>query len=78
MTDAGHTDHRRDDELGTRLAEARPTPRASFRGSLGRRLQEQDPGYGPRPDGLRLSIATYVVTGSGLLVLATLVAVGIL
>lgn len=39
-------------ELGEQLQSSRPVPSAGFRGALGRRLAERDPGYGPRPDWL--------------------------
>jgi hypothetical protein len=39
-------------ELGEQLQRSRPVPSAGFRGALGRRLAERDPGYGSRPDWL--------------------------
>jgi hypothetical protein len=36
-------------ELGVRLERERPIPGAGFRGALGRRLADRNPGFGPRP-----------------------------
>ena len=44
-------------EVADRLGGERPVPGASFRGALARRLVESDPGYGPRPERLRLMVA---------------------
>lgn len=52
------------------LAIARPVPAAAFRGRLGRYLAERDPGYGPRPERLRLIVACYVGAGGVLIALA--------
>ena len=65
-------------ELAERLAGDRPAPTAGFRGALGRRLAARDPGYGPRPERLRLIVAGYVAAGSVLLVLGALSATGAL
>ena len=61
-----------DPDLADRLAFARPVPPAGFRGVLGRRLAEQDPGYGPRPQRLRLMVASYLGAGGVLIALAVL------
>jgi hypothetical protein len=63
-------------ELADRLAGERPIPAAGFRGALGRRLDEHDPGYGPRPVRLRPVVAGYLCGGSLLLVLGALSATG--
>ena len=72
-------DARKNDQLGTaeedlagRLRITRPVPPASFRGELGRRLAEQDPGYGPRPHRLQLMVASYLGVGGVLIALAAL------
>jgi hypothetical protein len=54
--------------LADRLEADRPLP-AGFRGALGRRLADLDPGYGPRPPRLRLIATGYL--GAGALLLAT-------
>jgi hypothetical protein len=51
---------------------ARPVPAAAFRGRLGRQLAERDPGYGPRPERLRLIVAGYMGAGGLLIALAGL------
>jgi hypothetical protein len=61
-------------ELADRLVDARPAPPAGFRGTLGRHLAQRDPGYGPRPERLRLVVAGYLGAG-GLLI--ALVALGV-
>ena len=65
-------------EIGAQLSEQRPVPSASFRGALGRYLSRRDPGYGPRPQRLRLIVLAY--TGAGVLVIGVgaLVATGAL
>lgn len=59
-------------DLADRLRFARPVPGAAFRGALGRRLAERDPGYGPRPERLRLIVAGYIGAGGLLIALAAL------
>ncbi|HET6866128.1 MAG TPA: hypothetical protein VFH80_09400 [Solirubrobacteraceae bacterium] len=61
-----------DPDLADRLRIARPVPGAAFRGVLSRRLAEQDPGYGPRPERLRLMVAGYLGAGGVLIALAAL------
>jgi hypothetical protein len=59
-----------DQDLADRLMIARPVPGAAFRGALSRRLAERDPGYGPRPERLRLMVAGYLGAGGLLIALA--------
>jgi hypothetical protein len=65
-------------ELAERLAAGRPVPAAEFRGALGRHLTARDPGYGPRPAGLRRMIALYLGAGGLLLVVGALQAGGVI
>jgi hypothetical protein len=60
-------------ETADSLRIARPVPAAAFRGRLGRYLADRDPGYGPRPERLRLIVAGYVGAGGLLIALAALV-----
>jgi hypothetical protein len=64
-------------DLAARLEEQRPAPRAAFRGALGRYLAAHDPGYGPRPEGLRLMVTRYAGAGAFLIALGLLVAIGV-
>jgi hypothetical protein len=59
-----------DHELAEQLSTARPVPAVGFRGRLHRHLAEQDPGYGPRPERLRLVAACYIGAGGVLIALA--------
>jgi hypothetical protein len=59
-------------ELADQLRIARPVPPAAFRGRLGRHLAEHDPGYGPRPERLRLIVAGYIGAGGLLIALVAL------
>jgi hypothetical protein len=59
-------------ELADRLGMARPIPAVGFRGRLHRHLAGQDPGYGPRPERLRLLVACYIGAGGVLIALAAL------
>jgi hypothetical protein len=61
-----------EDELANRLRIARPVPPADFRGRLGRHLAERDPGYGPRPERLRLIVGSYLGAGGLLIALVAL------
>ena len=65
-------------ELADRLISQRPAPAAGFRGALGRYLAARDPGYGPRPERLRLLAVSYLAAGSLLIGVGTLIAVGAL
>jgi hypothetical protein len=60
------------EEVANRLRIARPVPPAGFRGRLGRHLAERDPGYGPRPERLRLIVAGYLGAGGLLIALVAL------
>ncbi len=72
MTDEPTELGRTEADLADRLALARPVPPAAFRGELGRRLADRDPGYGPRPERLRLLVAGYLGAGGLLIALAAL------
>lgn len=61
-----------DEDMADRLRIGRPVPGAAFRGTLSRRLAEQDPGHGPRPEHLRLMVAGYLGAGGLLIALAAL------
>jgi hypothetical protein len=81
MPDESETDVEltaRERELGDRLAAQRPVPAAGFRGTLARYLLAHDPGYGPRPERLRLSVASYLGGGFLLVAVAALFALGAL
>jgi hypothetical protein len=56
--------------LAAALRIARPVPGAGFRGALGRHLAENDLGYGPRPERLRLIVTGYLGAGGLLIALA--------
>jgi hypothetical protein len=62
-------------EIADRLITGRPVPSAGFRGALGRWLTERDPGYGPRPQGLRLMVAGCLGAGAALAAVGLLVGV---
>jgi hypothetical protein len=63
-------------DLADRLTGSRPTPRAAFRGALGRHLAARDPGYGPRPQRLWAFASSYLAGGCLLLALGILLALG--
>lgn len=63
-----------DQSLADKLTGARPAPRASFRGALGRYLAASDPGYGPRPAHLRMLVGLYAAGGLLLIVAGLVVA----
>jgi hypothetical protein len=65
-----------DEELGERLSEQRPVPSAGFRGALARHISARDPGYGPRPERLRLTVSAYLASGIVLIGLGLLQATG--
>jgi hypothetical protein len=65
-------------ELGARLASERALPASEFRGALGRRLAADDPGFGPRPEHLRRTVALYLAGGGALAGLGLLQALGVL
>jgi hypothetical protein len=75
VTDERHSPPAReavDHELAEELSTARPVPAVGFRGRLHRHLAEQDPGYGTRPERLRLLVACYIGAGGVLIALAAL------
>ena len=72
MTDESAELEPAEQDLADRLALARPVPPAGFRGRLGRRLADRDPGYAPRPERLRLMVAGYLGAGGLLIALAAL------
>jgi hypothetical protein len=79
MTDASGTDPKltaRERTLAEQLQAGRAAPRAAFRGALGRYLGSQDPGYGPRPNRLRLFVSGYLAAGAMFLALGVLQATG--
>lgn len=65
-------------ELAERLNARRPAPAAGFRGALGRRLATRDPGYGPRPERLRMTVSAYLGAGALMLAAGALHATGVL
>jgi hypothetical protein len=65
-------------ELGGHLARERALPSSEFRGALGRRLAAEDPGFGPRPEHLRRTVALYLAGGAALAGLGLLQALGVL
>jgi hypothetical protein len=64
--------------MAERLRSERAVPSAGFRGALGRHLAANDPGYGPRPARLRITVAAYVASGAALIVVAALGVTGAL
>jgi hypothetical protein len=66
-----------DQALAQRLEAIQPLPSPAFRGALGRRLIATDPGYGPRPAGLRRTVALLIAAGLLLLLLGALVGSGV-
>ncbi len=68
----------REQRLGEALAAQRPVPPAGFRGALRRRLGADDPGYGPRPERLRLLVAASLAAGTLLIALGALQGTGAL
>ena len=73
-----HGDRLSPDEIhvAERLDRERPTPAAGFRGALGRHLVARDPGYGPRPENLRMMVGGALASGGILIVLGLLQATG--
>jgi hypothetical protein len=67
-----------DEAVAKQLRDLRAVPGVAFRGALERRLAVLDPGYGPRPERLRTSVAVWLVAGLALLVVGAVVAGGIL
>jgi hypothetical protein len=64
--------------LADQMHAGRPVPAAQFRGALSRHLALEDPGYGSRPNRLRLVASGYVVAGALVLGLGLLQATGTL
>jgi len=64
--------------LELRLSAQRPVPAPGFRGALGRMLAASDPGYGPRPEHLRRTVALWAGAGTVLVILGGLQAAGAL
>jgi hypothetical protein len=62
--------------VAERLDRERPTPAAAFRGALGRYLAARDPGYGPRPENLRLLVGGALISGAILIALGLVQALG--
>jgi hypothetical protein len=67
-----------DEAVGRRLNDHRPVPAAGFRGALARHLRARDPGYGPRPPRLRLTVVGYTAAGLAAMGVGALVATGAL
>lgn len=63
-------------ELADTLTRERPVPAPRFRGALGRYLTIQDPGYGPRPERLRMIVAAWVLAGVVLIAIGLMQASG--
>jgi hypothetical protein len=81
MTDSPDIDSEptaRELALAEQLHLDKPLPAAGFRGSLGRHLADRNPGYGVRPERLRLIAAGYLAAGGLLLALGALQAIGAL
>lgn len=67
-----------DQALGEQLRSGRPIPAAGFRGALGRHLAARDPGYGPRPERLRLLVSAWLLAGLALVAVGALLGLGAL
>lgn len=63
-------------ELADRLASSCPIPHAGFRGALGRHLVAVDPGFGPRPEQLRLYVTACALAGLLLMMLGAAIGLG--
>ncbi len=64
--------------LAERLHAGKPVPAAGFRGALSRHLTDRDPGYGTRPERLRVIVTGCLAGGGLLLALGALQATGTL
>jgi hypothetical protein len=64
--------------VAERLRADKPVPAAGFRGGLGRYLAARDPGYGPRPENLRMIACGCLAASVGMLALGALQATGAL
>lgn len=60
--------------VAARLVGERQLPDSEFRGALGRQLAARDPGFGPRPEHLRRTVALFLAAGGALLTLGLLLA----
>jgi hypothetical protein len=67
-----------EERVAERLRAEKPVPAAGFRGGLGRYLAARDPGYGPRPENLRMIVCGCLAAGAGMLALGALQATGAL
>ncbi len=63
-------------ELADALTRERPVPAPGFRGALGRYLTLRDPGYGPRPERLRMIVTAWVFAGVVLIAIGLMQASG--
>src|SRR5436305_13014080 len=61
-----------------RLEQGRPVPAPRFRGVLARHLLVLDPGWGPRPPHLVLSVFAYLCLGLVLMGIGALIGIGAL
>jgi hypothetical protein len=80
MTDEGDTGAALPPEehsLAEWLVDQRPVPTAGFRGTLGRHIAAIDPGYGPRPERLRVIVSAYLTVGTLLIAVGALQAAGV-
>jgi hypothetical protein len=55
---------------------ARPVPRPTFRATLARRLADENPGWGPRPENLWPQSLALIAVGALLLLIGAALAVG--
>lgn len=67
-----------DHALAEQLEANRPAPSAGFRGALGRQLVTLDPGYGPRPPRLRLTVSGFLALGALLVLFGGLASSGLI
>jgi hypothetical protein len=65
-------------ELGARLDDERAVPRSEFRRALGRRIAAEAPGYRPRPERLRATVALYLGLGGAFAGIGLLQALGMM
>ena len=64
------------DVVPSLLSDARPAPAPGFRSALARRLAEEDPSWGPRPQRLWPLSLIPVLIGAALLLLGAFLSVG--
>ncbi len=65
-----------DAEVVELLDGTKPVPARDFRGALARRLANEDPGWGPRPQHLWPQSLALVIVGVLLLLIGALISVG--